>query len=107
MCYTWLSHGIKRSPYLYRFYHIVENILILCTKSYLVFSHCLFLLGVKKVGTWDMVDAQSQRIPLMQGPTLQTKEQPWIDWCLQGQTSFQQVTINLLNRYSVGSLQWL
>ena len=89
-------------------------------------------MGVKEVG--DIVDAQSQRIlgfvearqllgippnygfiwqqlqniPLMQGPLpLHTREQPWSDWCLKGQTSFLQVTTNLLYHCSVDSLRWL
>ena len=97
-------------------------------------SQCnhLFRLGVKEVG--DIVEAPSQRmlefvearqllhippnygfiwqqiqnIPLMQGPLpLQTREQPWIDWCLQGQTSLLQVTTNLLYHCSIESLGWL
>ena len=92
----------------------------------------LFRLGVKEVG--DIVTAQSQRIlgfvearhllrippnygfiwqqlqniPVMQGPLpLHTEDQPWTDWCLKGQTSFLQVTTNLLYHCSVDSLGWL
>ena len=51
---------------------------------------------------------QVQNIPLMQGPLpLHTGEQPWIDWCLKGQTPFLRVTTNLLYHCSVDSLGWL
>ena len=51
---------------------------------------------------------QRQNIALMQGPLpLQTGEQPWIDWCLKGQTSLLQVTTNLLYHCSVEFLGWL
>ena len=38
---------------------------------------------------------------------LEREEQSWIDWCLQGQTSFLQVTSNLLYHCSMESLLWL
>ena len=91
--------------------------------------NCLFRLGVKEMG--DIVEAPSQRIldfvearqllhippnygfiwqqlqniALMQGPLpLQTYEQPWIDLCLRGQTSFLQVPTNLLYHCSDESI---
>ena len=51
---------------------------------------------------------QLQNIASLQGPLpLQIGEQPWIDWCLRGQTSSLQVTTNLLYHCSVESLGWL
>ena len=51
---------------------------------------------------------QLQNIPLIQGSLpLQTREQPWIDRFLNGQTTLLQVTTSLFYHYSVESLGWL
>ena len=48
---------------------------------------------------------QLQNIPLIQCPLpLESGEQPWIDWCLKGQTSMLEVTTNLLYDCFVESL---